>query len=107
MGELLTDLESEKTSVQLAKTIYDIAMERSAETKKELQDDNERLEDKGKVDFLSPFLAGYPTGKPLNERQALCAKEDCLASLKERLLERANIIQVFIPVYTLACREHS
>ena len=30
---------------------------------------------------------------PLDHRQAMQAKDECLAALKERLLERANIIQ--------------
>ena len=50
--------------------------------------------DKNKVDYLSPFLAQYGnSSKVLTKRQAMTAKDECLATLKERLLERANIIQ--------------
>ena len=48
------------------------------------------------VDYLSPFLAGGggPRGdQPLSKEDAARVRAACLKSLKERLLERANIIQ--------------
>lgn len=42
---------------------------------------------------MSPFLAQFPAGKPLSREQAEQARDECMASLTERLLERANIIQ--------------
>lgn len=46
-----------------------------------------------KVDYLTPFLQAYPQNRPLNKRQCQAIKEEVLATLKERLLERAHIIQ--------------
>ena len=47
-------------------------------------------------DYLAPFLAQFPAGKPLSRKQAMQVKEECLKALKERLLERANIIQAHL-----------
>ena len=47
-------------------------------------------------DYLAPFLAQFPASKPLSRKQALQVKEECLRALKERLLERANIIQAHL-----------
>jgi len=94
MGDkLLTTLETEaQKRDNLEKSIYDLAHEQSTqEDEKDTTESNEE-KDKNRVDYLSPFLAQY--GKQaLNKRQALQAKDECLATLKERLLERANIIQ--------------
>jgi hypothetical protein len=46
------------------------------------------------VDYLTPFLAGGPRGaQQLAKDDAQRVRDACLRSLKERLLERANIIQ--------------
>lgn len=45
---------------------------------------------------MSPFLVGFPVDKPLSRDQAQQVKDTCLAALKERLLERANIIQAHL-----------
>ncbi len=55
-----------------------------------------RLSDKhNRVDYLSAFLSSFPSSssKPLTRRQAQQVKDECLSALKERLLERAHIIQ--------------
>lgn len=46
-----------------------------------------------KLDYLAPFLAQFPAGKPLTREQAEQARDECMASLTERLLKRGNIIQ--------------
>lgn len=47
------------------------------------------------VDYLTPFLTGLKDGPTsrLSREEAQRVRESCLRSLKERLLERANIIQ--------------
>ncbi|KAJ3116479.1 hypothetical protein HDU96_009564 [Phlyctochytrium bullatum] len=45
------------------------------------------------LDYLSPFLVNYPNHNSLTRDEALAVKEACLKSLKERLIEKANIIQ--------------
>lgn len=46
-------------------------------------------------DFLTPFLPRQltPGAKPLTREEALKARDDCLRSLKDRLVERATIVQ--------------
>lgn len=88
---LLKDLEEEASDVRLEKTIYDLAQEQAKDEEKEDENQVDEKMDKNKVDYLSPFLAQYKG--TLDYRQAAHAKEECLAALKERLLERANIIQ--------------
>jgi hypothetical protein len=101
MTTLLTKLEALDQNVKLEKSMYDLAYEQSKldeQQKRDGQthdadaDEQERME-KNKVDYLTPFLSAYPAGKALTRKQAQQVKEDCLAALKERLLERANIIQ--------------
>mmetsp|Transcript_22015 Transcript_22015/g.39045 ORF Transcript_22015/g.39045 Transcript_22015/m.39045 type:complete len:146 (+) Transcript_22015:170-607(+) len=51
-------------------------------------EDNVRAE----IDYLAPYL-NFPNGIPQNRQNAITARNDCLQALKERLLERATIIQ--------------
>merc|ERR1719453_676012 len=46
-------------------------------------------------DYLTPFLQDpiSVTDPPLSREEALQAREACLRSLKDRLVERANIVQ--------------
>mmetsp|Transcript_26582 Transcript_26582/g.52378 ORF Transcript_26582/g.52378 Transcript_26582/m.52378 type:complete len:730 (-) Transcript_26582:206-2395(-) len=90
---LLKKLREEMEDVKLEKSIYDLAHEQSKDEEKEKSDELDEEKDQNRVDYLSPFLAHYASGKPLTRREAMQAKDDCLATLKERLLERANIIQ--------------
>ena len=101
------ELDDSAGKILLEKSIYDVAYEAAklAETRgaggsemhgsSSSDAEESRRNDKNKVDYLSPFLAQYPSsgGRPLTRRQAQQAKDECLATLKERLLERANIIQ--------------
>lgn len=96
IADLLNTNQSESLRPDLLqKSIYDVALEKSTEDDREIVGDGvtEGEESKHRVDYLSPFLAQYPPNKPLTRRQAMTAKDECLATLKERLLERANIIQ--------------
>lgn len=90
---LLKKLREEMDDVKLEKSIYDLAHEQSKDEEKEKSDDADEDKDRNRVDYLSPFLAQHTNGKVLTRREAMQAKDDCLATLKERLLERANIIQ--------------
>jgi hypothetical protein len=46
------------------------------------------------ADYLSPFLPPLTGMQQLTRDQALEVREKCLRALKDRLIERANIIQV-------------
>ena len=45
------------------------------------------------LDYLAPFLAQIGNPEKLTRQQAYKLKEDCLADLKQRLIDKANLIQ--------------
>lgn len=96
MAELVSSLERERHGVQLIKDIYDVAYEQSKQVDSQGDKEEDEKDQRGQEDFLSPFLAQYGSGKPLTKHQAQQIKEECLGQLKERLLERANIIQAHL-----------
>lgn len=49
--------------------------------------------DEMEVDFLAPFLAQMGDPEKLTREQAFSLKEQCLADLKQRLIDKANLIQ--------------
>ena len=72
-------------------SVYDTARSRLANA----EDEEDPDADKVPHDYLTPFLAD-PIGvndPPLSRDEALQAREACLRSLKDRLVERANIVQ--------------
>jgi hypothetical protein len=74
----------------LAVSVYDTARSKLA-TEEEEDEDAEAVPH----DYLTPFLQ-EPIGvnePPLSREDALQAREACLRSLKDRLVERANIVQ--------------
>ncbi|CAM9226675.1 unnamed protein product [Heterosigma akashiwo] len=48
---------------------------------------------RGLVDYLTPFLQNVQDPRSLTQQEALRARDACLKALKDRLIERANIIQ--------------
>jgi len=77
----------------LEKDLFDAAQDQVDE----MAGDNEIMEDENeereKIDPLAPFLVSFPNQLPRNRKQAMTARLECLQSLKEKLLERATIIQ--------------
>lgn len=51
------------------------------------------MQAKTEVDYLSPYLQSIHATGDLSKDEAMAVREMCLRNLKERLLERANIIQ--------------
>jgi hypothetical protein len=45
------------------------------------------------IDYLAPFLAQMGDPEKISRPQAYKLKEDCLADLKQRLIDKANLIQ--------------
>lgn len=45
------------------------------------------------LDYLAPFLAQLPPGEKLTRWQAMHLKEECLSDFKQRLIDKANLIQ--------------
>jgi hypothetical protein len=95
----LNKLNEDKAQAKCEKTIYDIAAEQSEFNARDDALDNSKRTDSGKPDYLTPFLAGFNAG-PLDEKQASQVKEECLNALKERLLERAVIIEKHLEAET-------
>ena len=62
--------------------------------KAEESDEEEEEEKEVEYDHLSPFMPPLIGEQPLTKDQALDVRDKCLRALKERLIERANIIQV-------------
>ena len=46
------------------------------------------------MDYLAPFLAQIGSPDKITKAQAFKLKEDCLADLKQRLIDKANLIQL-------------
>lgn len=45
------------------------------------------------LDYLAPFLAQIGDPEKLTRQEAMKLKEDCLSDLKQRLIDKANLIQ--------------
>ncbi|KAB1274224.1 Dynein regulatory complex subunit 7, partial [Camelus dromedarius] len=45
------------------------------------------------LDYLAPFLAQLPPGEKLTRWQAVRLKDECLSDFKQRLINKANLIQ--------------
>ena len=45
------------------------------------------------LDYLAPFLARIGDPKKLEKQDAFKIKEECLQDLKQRLIDKANLIQ--------------
>lgn len=48
---------------------------------------------KMELDYLAPFLARIGNPEKLTRNDALKVKEECLGDLKQRLIDKANLIQ--------------
>lgn len=91
MEELMKFRRLEESSIVLEKNIFDAAKENACEDKlKEEKKEEENEDDLKQSDYLTPYL---PHSGELSKDEAQRTRDLCLKSLKERLLERANIIQ--------------
>lgn len=94
LQDVLSLRKREEANVILDKSIFDTARERA---KQQIVKDTELKEEEAKnplhVDYLTPFLQDIKDFSKISRAEAEAARDACLKSLKERLLERANIIQ--------------
>ena len=58
-----------------------------------LQEEEKKRREDMEIDYLAPFLAQIGDPDKINRQQAFRLKEDCLADLKQRLIDKANLIQ--------------
>mmetsp|Transcript_27648 Transcript_27648/g.69682 ORF Transcript_27648/g.69682 Transcript_27648/m.69682 type:complete len:469 (+) Transcript_27648:102-1508(+) len=78
----------EEQNIALVTPYYDIVR-----AKMEESDEEETEEVKAQYDFLQPFMPVVIGTRSLHREEALEVRERCLKALKDRLIERANIIQ--------------
>lgn len=45
------------------------------------------------LDYLAPFLAQLPPSEKMTRWQAMRVKDECLSDFKQRLIDKANLIQ--------------
>ena len=91
---MMERLDAAKAEAKVEKTIYDIAAEQSEfQAAEDATEKSDQKDDE--PDYLTPFLAKH-AGGVTSEKEAALVKEACLFSLKERLLERAVIIQAHL-----------
>ena len=86
--DIIKAREREEDKIVLVVSVYDTARNKLHED----LDKKEDVEEKVHHDYLTPFLSD-PNERQLAREDALAARDACLRSLKDRLVERANIIQ--------------
>ncbi|KAG7400563.1 hypothetical protein PHYBOEH_005086 [Phytophthora boehmeriae] len=90
--DILKIRKREEIAVVLETNLFD-STEDEAQTKdKEDVKESDKVS-KSEVDYLSPFLQAVHASGALSKEDAQTVRDLCLRNLKERLLERANIIQ--------------
>ncbi|KAJ3176009.1 hypothetical protein HK101_010520 [Irineochytrium annulatum] len=94
--EILQARQGEEKDVSLVISVYDTIRNSTSLPNEEEKEAHKGEEEESKIanlDYLSPFLVNYRTSAGLVAAEASAVKESCLKSLKERLIEKANIIQ--------------
>ncbi|XP_067680734.1 dynein regulatory complex subunit 7-like [Haliotis asinina] len=95
--EILDERTKEESDSELEISVYDT--ERNEKAKKHRREmERLKLEEKMRkqemeIDYLAPFLAQIGDPDKISRTQAYKLKEDCLADLKQRLIDKANLIQ--------------
>ncbi|XP_070254043.1 dynein regulatory complex subunit 7 isoform X1 [Myotis yumanensis] len=95
--EILKLLEEEEEAHTLKISIYDT---KRNEKSREYREAMERVmheehlrQVEAQLDYLAPFLAQLPPGEKLTRWQAIRLKDECLMDFKQRLIDKANLIQ--------------
>ncbi|XP_060041463.1 dynein regulatory complex subunit 7 isoform X2 [Erinaceus europaeus] len=95
--EILKLREEEEEAHTLTISIYDT---KRNEKSKEYREAMERVlheehlrQVEAQLDYLAPFLAQLPPGEKMTRWQALRLKDECLSDFKQRLIDKANLIQ--------------
>ncbi|KAG5176116.1 hypothetical protein JKP88DRAFT_171511 [Tribonema minus] len=88
MLDLARTRQAEETSVGLVKPIHELARFRRLPA----QMPTAAAVVHQQMDYLTPFLAHVADASAITREEAARARDACLRSLKDRLLERANII---------------
>ncbi|KAK6479943.1 dynein regulatory complex subunit 7 [Huso huso] len=95
--EILSQRNQEEIVSELTISVYDTARNEKARTHREemeREEYEERLRQAEKeLDFLAPFLTRMGEPENLSRQMALQLREECLTDLKQRLIDKANLIQ--------------
>jgi len=92
--DILSLRKREELMVVLDLSVFEKARLRANEVAKENPDEQVlHVKDPLMVDYLTPFLMNFPDLTLITVEEAEEARNSCLKALKERLLERATIIQ--------------
>ncbi|KAK9811814.1 hypothetical protein WJX72_010643 [[Myrmecia] bisecta] len=86
--EVLSTRERQEKEIKLVTPYYDIVRETGGDS-----DDEVEEEEATEANYLTPFLPPGAPAQVLTQQEALEVREKCLKALKDRLVERANIIQ--------------
>ncbi|XP_076878344.1 dynein regulatory complex subunit 7 isoform X1 [Brachyhypopomus gauderio] len=94
---ILASREKEESRLVLQISIYNTARNEKARRHREalerMAEEARLLREKKELDVLAPFLARRGKPESLRPQEALQMRADCLADLKQRLIDRANLIQ--------------
>ncbi|KAI8817432.1 uncharacterized protein EV422DRAFT_622654 [Fimicolochytrium jonesii] len=96
VNEILNNRQGEEKEVLLNISVHDTLRNQTklpSEEKKETSKDEEES-NKTDLDYLSPFLVSYSNPSHLAREECIAIKDACLKAFKERLIEKANIIQI-------------
>ncbi|XP_075621841.1 dynein regulatory complex subunit 7 isoform X3 [Balearica regulorum gibbericeps] len=89
--------ENEEAAVKLSVSIYNTERNekrrRQYEAMKNTVEDELPGQEEQDLDYLAPFLIQIGHREKITKWQALRIRDDCLADLKHRLINKANIIQ--------------
>uniref|UniRef100_A0A452S9N9 Dynein regulatory complex subunit 7 n=1 Tax=Ursus americanus TaxID=9643 RepID=A0A452S9N9_URSAM len=95
--EILKLREEEEGAHTLTISIYDTKRNEKSKEYREAMEHvmhEEHLRQvEAQLDYLAPFLAPFPPGEKLTHWQAVQVRDECLSDFKQRLIDKANLIQ--------------
>lgn len=92
--DILSQRRADEEEIVVVQPIFETAGEKRDEEKTvETEEEREDEKDRRQVDYLTPFLQNISDLKSITREDAQKVREACLKALKDRLLERVNIIQ--------------
>ncbi|XP_062930043.1 dynein regulatory complex subunit 7 isoform X1 [Mobula hypostoma] len=95
--EILKDRAAERKANELSISVYDTERNEKAKEYRRnqmLREEEQRSRQaEEEVDYLAPFLARLGQPRKITRKLAIKLRNDCLADMKQRLIDKANIIQ--------------
>ncbi|KAI8815434.1 hypothetical protein BJ742DRAFT_876531 [Cladochytrium replicatum] len=94
--EILQARQAEEKDITLIVSVYDTIRNNGNLPNEQEREPHKGEEEESKsanLDYLSPYLVNYENSTQLSKEEALTVKEAYLKGMKERLVEKANIIQ--------------